>query len=273
MTQQISILLVDDEQDLASLTRRRFQHRPEWRFFFAQNGLDALRVLKKNQEISVVVTDLRMPEMDGQALLDVLQEEYPHILTIVCSAYSDLRNIRCAMNDGAFDFLTKPIDFHDFEATLKKAVSVAVQHRDNARTVQRLKTAIETAGIGITITDPQGEILHTNPAEATMHGYTVKELLGQPSSILGGSGGMAPFDERRHWERDSLNQRKDGSEFPVFLMSDVLHDRAGAPIGRVTVCEDLSGRQEDVYKHALRIVTQGMRQKNVLEEELWKCTR
>ena len=65
----------------------------------------------------MVVTDINMPRMDGLSLLQKLQESEEKVSTIIVSAYGDMSNIRTAMNRGAFDFLTKPIDFPDLEAT------------------------------------------------------------------------------------------------------------------------------------------------------------
>ena len=70
----------------------------------------------------MVVTDINMPRMDGLSLLQKLQEAEDKISTIIVSAYGDMSNIRTAMNRGAFDFLTKPIDFPDLEATIAKTI-------------------------------------------------------------------------------------------------------------------------------------------------------
>jgi len=79
--------------------------------FFAHNGVQALEKLKERPDIDIVVTDLNMPEMDGLTLLSELNQINLPFKTIVISGYGDLKNIRNAMNLGAFDFLTKPIDF------------------------------------------------------------------------------------------------------------------------------------------------------------------
>ena len=123
MTAQI--LVVDDEPDLEALIQQKFRHQIRdgtVAFLFARDGVDALAVLKDNSAIDMVVTDINMPRMDGLSLLQKLQEGEEKLSTIVVSAYGDLSNIRTAMNRGAFDFLTKPIDFPDFEATLAKTI-------------------------------------------------------------------------------------------------------------------------------------------------------
>ncbi|HYO07088.1 MAG TPA: response regulator [Phototrophicaceae bacterium] len=119
------ILFVDDELDLESLISQKFRKKirtEEWQLFFAPNGVQALEKLKERPDIDIVVTDLNMPEMDGLTLLSKLNQINLPFKTIVISAYGDLKNIRNAMNLGAFDFLTKPIDFQDLEITLNKTL-------------------------------------------------------------------------------------------------------------------------------------------------------
>ncbi len=120
------ILLVDDEPDLEILIRRKFRRRiraKELELLFATNGLEALKVLKEHEDIDLVVTDINMPEMDGMTLLNEINNLDIIIKSVVMSAYGDLDNIRIAMNRGAFDFITKPIDFKDFEITINKSLS------------------------------------------------------------------------------------------------------------------------------------------------------
>ena len=119
------ILVVDDEPDLEALMLQRF--RREIRdgavsFLFAHDGVEALDKLKANADVDLVVTDINMPRMDGLSLLQKLQEAEEHISAIVVSAYGDMANIRTAMNRGAFDFVTKPIDFVDLETTIAKTI-------------------------------------------------------------------------------------------------------------------------------------------------------
>jgi adenylate cyclase len=123
MTAQI--LVVDDEPDLEELIRQKFRHQIRDGavvFHFARDGIEALDALKSNGAVDMVVTDINMPRMDGLTLLQKLQEAEEKISTIIVSAYGDMANIRSAMNRGAFDFLIKPIDFPDLEATIAKTI-------------------------------------------------------------------------------------------------------------------------------------------------------
>jgi adenylate cyclase len=119
------ILVVDDEPDLEALVLQKFRHQIRdgtIAFLFARDGVEALAALKANDGVDLVVTDINMPRMDGLSLLQKLQESDDHISTIIVSAYGDMGNIRTAMNRGAFDFVTKPIDFMDLETTIAKTI-------------------------------------------------------------------------------------------------------------------------------------------------------
>ena len=110
-------------------------------FLFARDGVEALAVLQSNGDVDMVVTDINMPRMDGLSLLQKLQETEEKLSTIIVSAYGDMANIRTAMNRGAFDFLTKPIDFPDLEATIAKTI----RHIEVLREARERQAAAERA--------------------------------------------------------------------------------------------------------------------------------
>ncbi|HQH12760.1 MAG TPA: SpoIIE family protein phosphatase [Candidatus Sumerlaeota bacterium] len=119
----IRLLVVDDEPDLELLIRQRFRRQikeNEYAFLFAGNGIEALDIIQKNNDIDIVLTDINMPDMDGLTLLLKLNEMNLLLKSVIVSAYGDMENIRTAMNRGAFDFLTKPIDFQDLDITIQK---------------------------------------------------------------------------------------------------------------------------------------------------------
>lgn len=122
----IKILSVDDEAPLELLMRQYFRRKirnGEYEFFFAHNGLEALSILYNNPDIEIVLSDINMPEMDGLTLLAKVNEmRNPALRVIMVSAYGDMKNIREAMNNGAFDFATKPIDMDDLSRTIEKAI-------------------------------------------------------------------------------------------------------------------------------------------------------
>ena len=119
------ILIVDDEPDLEPLIAQRMRRKIRagvYNFHFAENGVRALERLKEHPEIEIVISDINMPEMDGLTLLEQIRRVDPNIRAIIVSAYGDMKNIRTAMRRGAVDFITKPIDFEDFEDTIDRTV-------------------------------------------------------------------------------------------------------------------------------------------------------
>lgn len=124
------ILVVDDDLDLEALFRQKFRRQIQqqsMQFVFVHNGLEALDVLKVETDIDMVLADINMPEMDGLSLLQQIKTAYPLVRVVIVSAYADLDHVRKAMNYGAFDFLPKPINFRDLEATTLKTLDYVQQ--------------------------------------------------------------------------------------------------------------------------------------------------
>ncbi|MCK1382766.1 adenylate/guanylate cyclase domain-containing protein [Bradyrhizobium sp. 21] len=139
-----TILFVDDEPDLEALVLQKFRRQIRdglVTIMFARDGLEALQSLEQNPHVDMVVSDINMPRMDGLSLLAKLQEAEDKKSTIIVSAYGDMSNIRTAMNRGAFDFLTKPIDFADLEMTIQKTI----RHIEMLREVRRRQAEAERA--------------------------------------------------------------------------------------------------------------------------------
>ncbi|MBK9315711.1 MAG: SpoIIE family protein phosphatase [Acidobacteria bacterium] len=135
------ILVVDDEPDLELLIRQKFRRQireKELEFAFAHNGVEALEALKADRDIEMVLTDINMPVMDGLTLLGKISDLNAMLKTIVVSAYGDMENIRAAMNRGAYDFLTKPIDLTDLEVTISKTRQRIEVLRESAREHKQL---------------------------------------------------------------------------------------------------------------------------------------
>jgi class 3 adenylate cyclase/FixJ family two-component response regulator len=121
----IKILIVDDETDFEILIRQKFRKKireQAYEFVFAVNGNDALKKMEECPDVEIVLSDINMPEMDGLTLLTKINEIKPLVKTVMVSAYGDMENIRKAMNRGAFDFVTKPVNFEDLELTMEKTI-------------------------------------------------------------------------------------------------------------------------------------------------------
>jgi adenylate cyclase len=134
------ILAVDDEPDFELLLRQRFRRQiraQEFIFRFAHHGEEALAVMAAEPDIDLLLLDINMPVMDGLTLLSVLRERQSPARAIIVSAYGDMANIRTAMNRGAFDFVTKPVDLNDLEITIGKTLDdiARVKEIDRRRAV------------------------------------------------------------------------------------------------------------------------------------------
>lgn len=139
-----TILFVDDEPDLEALILQKFRRQLREglvNFMFARDGLEALESIDRHPHVDMVVADINMPRMDGLSLLQKLQEAEDKKSTVIVSAYGDMSNIRTAMNRGAFDFLTKPIDFADLETTIQKTI----RHVEMLREARRRQMEAERA--------------------------------------------------------------------------------------------------------------------------------
>jgi class 3 adenylate cyclase/FixJ family two-component response regulator len=133
------ILVADDETDLEVLIKQKFRQKirdQHYDFVFAVNGKDALEKMLLHNDIDVVLSDINMPEMDGLTLLGKLNEVSPMAKTVMVSAYGDMDNIRIAMNKGAFDFVTKPINFEDLELTIEKTIHYVSQLKETLNAIK-----------------------------------------------------------------------------------------------------------------------------------------
>ena len=131
--------MVDDEPDLETLIKQKFRQKirdHQYEFIFAINGKHALEKLEEHSDVDVVLSDINMPEMDGLTLLTKLNEQNGLFKSVIVSAYGDMTNIRIAMNRGAFDFITKPVNFEDLELTIDKTIKHVLQLRDTMKAIK-----------------------------------------------------------------------------------------------------------------------------------------
>ncbi|MCB9754463.1 MAG: response regulator [Myxococcales bacterium] len=190
------ILLVDDEQDVEHLFRQRYRRelrKKQLEMYFAHNGAEALEFLERHPSVDLVVTDINMPVMDGLTLLGELKSQHPTVKSVIVSAYHDMRNIRLAMNRGAFDFLTKPIDFADFEATLDKTLAHVRQLRAALRMVREnhiLRMYVDEAALAFMLrADPPEpaevtEFIDASVAFIDICSFTALTARGEPEHVV-----------------------------------------------------------------------------------------
>ena len=184
MNQKASkILVVDDEPDLRPLVLQRMRRdirRGRYEFFFAGDGIEAIGVLSEVSDIDMIITDINMPRMDGLALLERIPDINSNTRSIVVSAYGDMSNIRTAMNRGAFDFVTKPVDFNDLRVTIERTLLNLYEWREAVSSRDKLTALQSELGVANQI---QQSIL---PTDFPIHsGYEVYGSM-DPARDIGG---------------------------------------------------------------------------------------
>ncbi|MCE2514787.1 MAG: SpoIIE family protein phosphatase [Acidobacteria bacterium] len=150
MSWKYKILVVDDEPDLERLMLQRMRRDIRaglYKFVFAHNGVEALDLLKEQPDIDLVLSDINMPKMDGLTLIGQIPKVQPDIRSVIISAYGDMKNIRTAMNRGAFDFVTKPIDFDDLKLTISRTLQHLVEWRDALKSRDKLAALQNELGV------------------------------------------------------------------------------------------------------------------------------
>ena len=124
---------------------RRDVRSGRYQFVFARNGVEALERLNEDGDIDMVLSDINMPQMDGLTLLSQIPDVDPNIRSVIVSAYGDMKNIRTAMNRGAFDFVTKPLDFDDLRVTIDRTLRHLMEWREALSSRDQLVRAAERA--------------------------------------------------------------------------------------------------------------------------------
>lgn len=194
-TTAAKILVVDDEPDVALLMKQRFRHQIRkgiYDFVFAADGAAALEQIRLRPDLEIALTDINMPGMDGITFLRHAGEANPQLKVVMVTAYSDMSNIREAMNRGAFDFLVKPIDFRDLEATIVKTLKHARELRRTARSTEenRVLKMFVSADVGERIAailaadDWHGERVEATVAFLDVWGFTRVMLTASPQQAL-----------------------------------------------------------------------------------------
>jgi DNA-binding NtrC family response regulator len=133
-----TVLFVDDEEKLLGSLKRGVLDEP-YNTLFANSGKEALEVLKGN-EVHVLVTDMRMPEMSGLDLLRIVKQDYPHIVRMVLSGYTQISTLLTAINQGEiYKFITKPWKLEEeFKPAIREAIEYYNLHNDRDRLVAEL---------------------------------------------------------------------------------------------------------------------------------------
>lgn len=190
------ILVVDDEADLEVLIKQKFRKKirdKEYEFSFAINGREALEKISQEPDLDLVLSDINMPEMDGLTLLSKMNEKTPLLKAVIVSAYGDMENIRTAMNRGAFDFVTKPINFEDLTITVEKTLQHAKHLKDTLRAIKEnniLKMYVDETVLNfMNSREYESSLMENETVEATvvfidMCGFTRISETAPPDTVV-----------------------------------------------------------------------------------------
>ncbi|GAB5553853.1 MAG: hypothetical protein Sapg2KO_34440 [Saprospiraceae bacterium] len=205
----IKILAVDDEPQFERLLRQRFRRKlkaGDYELLFASQGKAALSILEADETIDLLMTDINMPEMDGLTLINELKKIRPNLKTIVVSAYGDLMNIRKAMNLGAFDFVTKPIDFADLEKTIEKTIE---------------QSALIRKGVQAVALEEENEYLSEIDALKNQFFTNISHEFRTPLTVIKGMVEQIEEDQDR-WLKHGLQMIRKHSDHLLDLVNQVL---------------------------------------------------
>jgi PAS domain S-box-containing protein len=248
----LRVLMVDDNPDDRALVRRAL--RKDY------PGIDILEVFDRRgldlaleeAGFDIVITDFQLNWSNGLFVLREIKRRDPERPVIMFTGTGSEEIAVEAMKNGLDDYVLKsPRHLVRLSASVRSAFGRRRERqvlREAEETLRSLQKAVDSLPIGVTIADPRGRIVYTNPAEARLHGYTVAELIGRPARMLVPPEYARPLTsaaigEITPWKRERINLRKDGSTFPAQLTSDVVRGPSGEPIGLVTTCEDITERK------------------------------
>jgi diguanylate cyclase (GGDEF)-like protein/PAS domain S-box-containing protein len=198
----------------------------------------------------VVISDYVLPRFTGLQALDLMRDRGLDLPFIMVSGKVGEDVAVEAMKAGAHDYLVKG-HLARLIPAIKRELSeyrIRIERKRSTAEIKSLKKAIEAMPLGVTMTDVEGFITYTNAAEAVMHGYTVTELLGQDVRMMAPASTwkripLPQVKKGSGWSRESINVRKDGSTFPVHIISNIVRNDEGEPVAIISTCEDISQRK------------------------------
>ncbi|GAK58475.1 sensory transduction histidine kinase [Candidatus Vecturithrix granuli] len=285
----IIIVVVNHNTELQWLISQIFHDSIEagdLEFVYFSETSEAVHYLVNHPQASILLAEVDSAHPGEQTLLATVHEYSPLLPVILIVPDEEMSFIRSLMNQGAYDFLMQPVDQEDLSRTIDKAIRYTRRVEEHGipsiileNQLAQLKKAIDTMRLGVTISDLQGQIVYANPADARMHGYALDELLGKDVGVYAPPELRQPMalEEIAQCQgsiRESVNIRKDGSQFPVWLISDIIKDAEGTPVAIVTSCEDITERKHveaelEQHRHNLEdLITERTKELRVINAEL-----
>lgn len=281
----MNVLLVSDSPDIKLIVRKVLEIEGHEPIFSASSAKEALEMLgtdsgSPKNDIDLIVMDLALPLIDGieacRAIKGLSHLNDTPVIMLVDQKNDDL--IERVLDAGTDDFVAKPISQAELRTRVRVALrlrteikerkenedsllKLAEEFKKNSERLSYFEKAINSMQIGLTITGIDGKIIYSNPAEAKMHKYSQDELLGEDVRIFAPKELWKPrnskkFSKAVSFQRETVNVKKNGSIFPVRLLSDVVCNEKGDPVALVATCEDISERRkaEDELRSSYRFL-------------------
>ncbi|MDH3973424.1 MAG: response regulator [Deltaproteobacteria bacterium] len=272
----MAILIVDDSASIREITGDILASAGYSDILTAASGEEAMEILAANKEnrIDLILMDMVMPGMGGIEACRMLKEskEHHYIPVIMVTAINDMNRLKLAFDAGVNDYIHKPVNNIELLSRVRAALGLKSEidkrqkHeselldltgelKETNEKLRYFEKAIDNMQMGLTIADPDGKIMYCNPAEAKMHRYSPEELIGKDARIFAPKKLWKPMERKKlkeigSFRRETTNLRKDGTTFPVQLLSDIVLNDDNEPIAIVTTCDDITERTE--AKEALK---------------------
>ncbi len=219
------VLVVDDEIEIQRLFKQRFRKRilsKELDFIFASNGIEALEILKKINCISMILTDIRMPKMDGLSLISKSIEIDQNIKAVVVSAYGDMQNIRMAMNCGAFDFIAKPIDFEDLEITIDRTFAFVSHLREQQKQLEETLAQVKVLELKEIALAHDKELAETASLAKSAFLANMSHEIRTPMNGVIGMTDLLSTTNLTEKQRDYVQIIRDSGDSLLTIINDIL---------------------------------------------------
>lgn len=275
-----TIMVVEDEAGNRA-TLSGILEDAGYRVIGLERGTDALRLMREGC-LDVVITDIRLPDVDGLEILELARETNPEVAVIMMTGYASVETAVDAVNQGAFAYFVKPVNPDEIKTAIVNALKQRRLSLENKRLVESLqrsnkllfeaneklqseiaerkrmeedirkfKTISDRAGYGAAIASVEGEITYVNESYARMHQYTPDELIGKHYSILYTEESLqyiAKFrsqllKKKTFFTEELWRRRKDGMVFPTLTTAGVVKDDAGKPLYISATAIDITERK------------------------------
>ncbi|MFN7469052.1 MAG: response regulator [Pseudanabaena sp.] len=258
------VLVVDDEIEIQRLFKQRFRKRilsEELDFIFASNGIEALAILKKTNCISMILTDIRMPKMDGLSFISKLAEINQNIKAVVVSAYGDIQNIRMAMNCGAFDFVTKPIDFDDLEITIDRTFAFVSHLQEQQKQLEETLAQVRVLELKEIALAHDKELAEAaNRAKSAFLANMSHEIRTPMNGVIGMTDLLSTTNLTEE-QRDYVQIIRDSGDLLLTIINDVL-DFSKIESGMLKI-ESRSLVLEDIVRSVFELLSKQASDKNL----------